>query len=476
MSRERIKTFILTILVVMSLLLTQKVWFRSPFQGISSDAIGLESNALDLEEARNSFVSPIRVLMGFGGGRSLSSAYSVLFFNDIKSVWLLSKNVLEPFFSGDPSIESISSEAYNENMANRFIELEFGDNIPSVLVSSVFNNIDSKILRNIREIKKILIPAKNTGIIYIIGKDSNYFRVALENYSNEELVSYVSEYEEREFVDYNAVFYYVGNYTVMPLSINIPVPQIYVESEIDISNDAQLAEKSRSFFRNIDFIKTIKETTGTMVYLYGYGEKSLRINNRGRLEYKEEFDPVSSTNVKKALETALLYMQQQGDMADNLFLREIKEIEYKERKGFSFSFGYHLEGYPVHFNASGMNNAIEIEVIGNQIRGYRTFLRKKMDIPPVTKLEPIIVPPKIIEINLDMIKENYLATYEGVLDGENMHADLIKSISEVQLVYFDTISQDKQQLLEASWRIRVKNNVYYFDIYNGRLLDSSLLN
>ncbi len=441
MSREKIKTFILTILVVMTVLLTQKVWFQSPFQSISSDVIGLDSNALDLEQARNSFVSPIRVLMGFGGGRSLNRFYSVLSFNDIKSAWLLSKNVLEPFFAGDPYIELVSSDTYYENMANRFIELEFGDNISSVLVSSVFNKSDSKIIRNIREIKKIMIPANNTGIIYIIGKDSNCFRIVLDNYSNEELISYINAYEAGDFVKYNAVFYYVGNYhVVMPLSINIPMSQIYVESEIDITNDAQLAEKSRSFFRNIDFIKTIKETTGTVVYLYGYGEKSLRINNRGRLEYREEFDPVPSTNVKKALDTALIYMHQQGDMADNLFLREIKEIEYKGRKGFSFGFGYHLEGYPVYFNSSGMSNAIEIEVVGNQIRGYRTFLREKMNIPAVTKLEPIILPHNLIE----MIIENYLAESDGLVDRESVRTDVLKSISEVQLVYFDSINQDKQ--------------------------------
>ena len=476
MSRERIKTFILSILVMMSVLLTQKIWFHSPFQNIPSEGISTTQQSSNLEEIRSSFISPIRILMGFGGGRNLTSYYSVLFFNDLPAAWQQSKDVLEPFFTGDPEITAITRENYYENMDSRFLEIEFGDNIASVLVSSVFNNLDSKIVRNIREIKKIMIPAKNTGIIYIVGKDSNRFEVKLENFSSDVLVDYIIEYDKKDFVKYYEILSYAGNYTVMPLNLSIPLQQIYVESEIDINDELQLTEKSKIFFRNIDFIKTIKETTGAVVYLYGYGEKSLRINNRGRLEYREEFDPVSSTNVKKTLDVALQYMQLQGEIPNNVFLREIREIDYKQRKGFFFGFGYHLEGYPVYFNSLGMNHAIEIEVVGNRVRGYRTFTRKKMNIPAVTKLEPIISPFNTIENNLAMITENYLATEEEQLDKEQINLDIIKSISEVQLVYFDSINESKQQLLEASWRIRVKDHVYYFDIYKGRLLDSSLLN
>ena len=475
MSRERIKTFILSILVIMSLLLTQKIWFHTPFQSIASDAISI-SDSVNLEEMKNDFISPIRILMGFGGGRNLNSYYRVLSLNDLVDTWDLSKAVLEPFFTGDPEVTQINIDNYYENIGSRFVELEFGDSISSVLVSSVFNNMDSKIVRNIREIKKIMIPANNTGIIYIKGKDSNHFLVKLDNYANDILVNYIVEYDTKDFVKYRDLLSYVDTFTVMPLDLSIPLPQIYVESEIDINNDTQLTEKSKIFFKNIDFIKTIKETTGSVVYLYGYGEKSLRINNRGRLEYREEFDPVSTTNVKRALETALLYIEQQGDMSSNLYLREIRDIDYKQRKGILFGFGYHLEGYPVHTNASGMNHAIEVEVVGNRIRGYRTFIRKKMNIPAITKLEPIISPYKIIENNLDLIIQNYLATEENPQAIESINNEVMKSISEVHLVYFDSINEAKQQLLEPSWRIKVKNHVYYFDIYKGRLLDGSLLN
>jgi len=475
MSRERIKTFILSILVIMSLLLTQKIWFHSPFQSTASDSVNI-NDAVNLEEMRNDITSPIRVLLGFGGGRNLNSYYSVLALNDLTDAWRLSKAVLESFFNGDPEVTPINIETYYESIGSRFIELEFGDSISTVLVSSVFNSMDSKIVRNIREIKKIMIPANNTGIIYIKGKDSNYFHVKLDNYSNDILVSYINEYDKKDFVKYFDLLSYVDNFTVMPINLSIPLPQIYVESEIDIDNETQLNNKSKIFFKNIDFIKTIKETTGSVVYLYGYGEKSLRINNRGRLEYREEFDPVSNTNVKKALETALLYMELQGDMSDNLYLREIRDIEYKQRKGLLFGFGYHLEGYPVHTNTSGMNHAIEIEVVGNRIRGYRTFIRRKMNIPAITKLEPIISPHKIIDNNLELIVQNYIEAEGNPQSIESIKTEVIKSISEVQLVYFDSINEAKQQLLEPSWRIRVKNHVYYFDIYKGRLLDSSLLN
>jgi regulatory protein YycH of two-component signal transduction system YycFG len=169
MNREQIKTLILTILVIMSIIFTQKIWFYSPMKLLQSDTSIQEKHLDKIAEIRNQVIMPKSIIVSFGNN------YYTKIEEGIEEVWQESKPVLSNYFIEEPEIIPTTYEKYRENSRLKSIELEFGKNVPSVLVSSIFDTVDNKIVSNVKEIKKILITASNKGIIYIIGKDGNIY-------------------------------------------------------------------------------------------------------------------------------------------------------------------------------------------------------------------------------------------------------------------------------------------------------------
>jgi len=57
-------------------------------------------------------------------------------------------------------------------------------------------------------------------------------------------------------------------------------------------------------------------------------------------------------------------------------------------------------------------------------------------------------------------------------DGEKI-LEILKSIEEVRMVYFDAGDTAKSQLLKPSWMIKIKGDTYYFDSYTGEIIDNN---
>lgn len=479
MSREKIKSLILLVLVILSFMLTQRIWFDSSLSILQSEASNEKERQHHIKSVRNDLISPQQIILAFGGDSfgsgSRNNDYTVLNDQEMKVAWQEAKNLLLDFFTGESDIKISTYEKYLQNSQGaKFVELEFGDNIPSVLVSTVFDAYDSNIVRNIREIKKILIPARNKGTIFILGKDDHVYEVTLPDYENKNLEAFIDEYNnEKSFVRYYTLFSNsVNNLTPMPLNYNRSIPQYFVESEIDVKNEQAIIERTKKFFNgNLDFVKTIRETSGAVVYLYGYGERSVRINSRGRLEYNAEVGSVSSNNVLESLDVAVNFVLDQGGFPEGAYLKEIRQLD----KSYYFGFGYDLEGYPLVFTGNNMKHPIEVEVYGNSVKSYRRFVRKKMSLAPVYASEGILIPPRIIERNIDLFKEHYLQDHpkEANLIEDN---EILEKIEALRLVYFDKTEEVKIQSLIPCWTFEINGRVYYFDSYSGKLLHSSRLN
>lgn len=480
MSRERLKTLILSILVGMSILLTQQLWFPSPLNLLKSEARSSQVNNLTIAETRKGVISPSTVMVSFGSGGMKTNHYTILFSN-LDLIWRDSKNILRDYFLGDPEITEVPYEKYAQNSILKSIELEFSKNMPSTLISSVFDSSDSKIAKNIKRINKILIPAFNRGIIYIIEGSNTIFEVKLPKYEeNSTLLNFIDELEKVEHIKYHPIFAHIDNYTPMPVNYAVPTVQTFVESEIDINNESVLIERSKGFFNeNFDFVKTIKETSGAVVYIYGYGEKSVRINNKGGLEYNEALGNISSSNILGALDMAIDFISKNGGFPEGAYLKDIRDISEGENKGYKFSFGYRIGGLPVEFNGNEMKSPMEIEVYGNKVKSYSRLVRKVMDIQGIIPEQSVLHFPDIITKNIKHLKLKDLESGNQSLeeiDDEEKILEILRNLEEVKMVYFDTVEEGKGQLLRPSWRIKIKGDLYYFDSYTGDLINSVTLN
>ncbi|SET01398.1 Two-component signal transduction system YycFG, regulatory protein YycH [Natronincola peptidivorans] len=470
MNREQLKTLILTLLIIMSVVFTQQIWFHSPIAILQSEASSQERQLKNIEKKKE-VIMPKRGIVSFGNN------YHTIISTDIEELWTASKVILEDFFTGEPEVISTTYDKYRENNRLKSIELEFGKNISSVLVGSVFDTVDNKIVMNIKEVKKILIPALNRGVIYIVGKEDHVYEVKLDNHQeNRFLLALIDDLQTANHIKYYPLFADVDNYTVMPLSYQQSTPQVFVESNINVENEQMVIEEVKSFFNeSLDFVKTIRETSGAIVFMYGYGEKGVRINNRGRLEYTEEIRNFSSSNVVTALEIAIEFVEDHGGFPEDAYL---KEIRYEEKKGYYFGFGYRIEGLPVAFNSGNLAHPIEIEVYGDKVRSYRSLIRKGKNLPNVSPTNYTLLPQKIIEDHIELLKADYLADIEekDLLEEKEILNYIERNIAQMELVYYDTLEDARIQLLIPTWKIKINKRVYYFSSYDGKLLHSGLVN
>ncbi|HZJ76085.1 MAG TPA: two-component system activity regulator YycH, partial [Oscillospiraceae bacterium] len=405
MNRERLKTLTLFILVVMSIVLIQQLWFPFLIDTFRAGVKVGKNNHTTVIEERKNIISPKIIAVSFGAGDKKRNYYTILS-SDIDLVWKQSRDILESYFLGQPEITPVEYNVYTQANTLKSIELEFGNNIPSILISSIFDSLDNRIVKNVKEIKKILIPAFNRGVIYIMESSNDIYEVKLYDYENNTvLIDFIDKLESSEHIKYYpaaSLFDELdGNHTVLPVNYTLSAKQIFVESEIDVKDETVLRQRSRNFFGdNFDFVKTIKETGGATVYIYGYGEKRLRINNRGILEYKEEVGNVSSTDILISLDAAVGFICENGGFPENTYLENIQIVEDGQNKGYRFLFGYCIEGFPVEFNINKPKYPMEIEVYGNRVKAYDSLIRKTMNMQDVDIEQKILYFPNIIENNI----------------------------------------------------------------------------
>lgn len=445
MNRERLKTLILSILVIISVILTQQLWFPSPVNTLKMGAGANKDSHMTVIEERKNIVSPKTIIVSFGVGDRKKNYYTILS-SDIDSVWNRSKVILRDYFSGDPEIIPVEHDVYVQAGILKSIELEFGDNMPTALISSVFDSSDSKIVKNIKEIKKILIPAFNQGTIYIAGsKEDDIYEARLYGYEkNTALVDFIDELEGKEFTKYHPVSSLFDdideNYTIIPINYALTAKQIFVESEIDVKDEIRLREYVKNFFgEGFDFVKTIKETSGAVVYIYGYGEKSVRINKEGILEYNEEIGSMSGTNVLVSLDAAVDFVCENGGFPEGTYLKHVQAITDGQNKGYRFLFGYRMGGLPIEFDRNKMESPLKIEVYGNKVKTYHNLVRRAMNMQGVDSEQKILYFPGIIEKNIRHLELLYPdsenQSKKGKHDEEKI-SQILKDIEEVRLVYF----------------------------------------
>ncbi len=501
MSKEKLKSLLLVTLIATSVVLTQRVWFSSPLQMISSEASYLYEKEDQLLLTREQVIRPEKIIIGFGGGAE-NSHYTYLSPSDLDRFWQEMKMILTDHFIGVPRVQTITSEEYADLRTSRHIEMHFGKGFPTAFLSVLFDQQENSLASATNEIQSILVPARYQGNLYLVGDQDQVYEFQLqpqEQVHKVDVAQLVDSIPAISYVKYYPLFSYAGNQTLLPLTYQTNKPRIFTESEIDASsNDHMNMWAGRFFNENFDFVKTIQETGGTRIYMYGYGQQEVRINNRGLLEYTAATGSQSSSSVSRALDTALMFMADNYGVSDGLVLREVKLLEENQLRGYRFGFGYHLRDLPVV--PAQLAQPVEIDVFGESIRSFSALLRRPMSLPEVMPEAGILSPHRIIEEHFNQLMKEF-ADHQGLeiadipvqeevdpgiensIDNETGQrdapvvtgADLLRAIRHVELVYLDRQETHRRELLVPVWRVVIDQLVYDFDAHEGTRIQTTTL-
>ncbi len=256
--------------------------------------------------------------------------------------------------------------------------------------------------------------------------------------------------------------------------MNNNLAKVYVENEIRTLKERDRIDLVEGFFnKNIEYIREVVERNGS--YIYIYDGSVLKLNINGTMEYFRPLDNmVQKRNLYESMDTASEFISNLKDIPKGMYISELDTIEENGSQGYRFVFKYRIRGIPIILGNKKVLNFVEIEVFNDQVRSYKQFIRKDMgaNMPLVNENRTMLSSFDIIDMNYEFIILKYLELNKDVnLDVKLItREDIISSIDDITLAYFDPSLKDVEDELVGVWAIVMGKNLYCFDVYTGELV------
>lgn len=486
MNKEYFKTVLIVALFIVSLTLTQQLWIVLPIGESVSSPKAIELNDINIDVA--DILSPQGFVINFGGGNH------TVFFAEPYEIWNISKSeekekiwiwknvreVLKDYFSRDIEIEMINEEKWMNVNKFKSIRLDFATEIPGSSFIEILSVGRKDIDDTLINIDSLLIPTIDTdedSIYFGNTREKLYLRIRGQR-NNNKILEVIGNIEtkgnEKGYISYYPLKDYisVNSDVLTPIFESVSVPIVETTNEIDVKDRTQVRSLANKFFgERFDFVKEIKEANGTIIYMYGYGEKALKINEDGLLEHIEQRDKQKtpkSLGFADSLKIAGGFVKEYIGWpvnGENAYLSYYEIVDGENKKGYKFGFNYRLKGLPVAIPNIGQNGAIEVEVIGDQVTYYKRIIKRTRNEEEVEKTIPFII--EVLDKNFNKIKADYIENRE--IDTEIENSRILELIRSIKITYY--YDKEEESLIPA-WEIKIEDMVYYFDLYNGRMVHS----
>lgn len=495
MKRENIKSVLLVLLFVVSLVLTQRLWFYLPYGGMISSANDIELEDIDIDVT--DILSPQNFVISFGGGDYavfFSEPYEVWNITDGTkdvSIWENAKGVLKDYLSDGYEVEEVDYDEWKKIGKFKSVRMNFACEIPAGSLISVFTGQSSNLSKIEEDVNTILIQAtseKGINNVYFGNDEKNTYFQLQSTVEDNKIRGLIENIEaigsEKGYISTLPLKYHSGvdNDVFTPVfddETSEPIPSYSAKNQIDVTDKIIVKTQANQFFGStFDFVKEINEIDGSIMYMYGYGEKTLKLNKNGTLEYTEKVNKDktgSNLDFIDSLKYAAKFVDDKGKWPvniENAYLSDYEPIEKDNKKGYKFSFNYRLKGLPVFVPDTGKDEGIQVEIIGNQV----TYYKRLVKIPPQklsnekdamffilnkdNEKNTLNISDVLVQNNI-IIKNNYIRENRLQKD-EVQDFNIEKLIEDIGLVYYSY--QDK---LIPAWEITIDNIVYYFDLYTG---------
>ena len=469
MGKEKVKTIFLAMLFVLSVLLTQRLWIIIP----SSEIFAKEIDKVDEEEFNiyAEILSPQSYVYNFGGG------YHTIFFEDPNDTWGQVAGMIDDFTAKAFTYETLNGDQWQAAKEYKSVNVSFSFPLPIELFYAGSGAWD--ISNELTHIDNIIIPAGDGRVIYVADKQKEVYLKLRGDFTENDLDMKIDEVEALPHTDYFRTEDVLGIDTdiLLPINFEEGISTSEIMMEMDVSDKAQItAIAGRIFGETFDFVKRIEETDGSIFYISNYGEKVLKIQSDGLLEYTEKLEKKeieSNLALSEILNRAVVFVKNHGGWPAGAYLSSIEEIDKSGVKGFRFNFGYKINGYQV--SSGEGDGAILVDIYGYDVTYYRRrVFREKMNIQFQGEISPdsILLPQKAIDRNLREIAAAYIVDNNLELDKilmDQLLFDILNDINNIQTIYYLDESGSKE-VLKPAWRISIGQRIYYFNILDGEML------
>lgn len=457
--KERIKDLLLFVLFVSAIALA---YLNMDFRFAS-----LEKQAPDSLYAQD--VKNIIMPRYFFYGED-QNIYTKIIKPDLKeNIWADISPKIADYLLNAKSFEPIIKSEYIEKFSNDSLLLGFGLPLKNAdladLILSPKKDINRSSMTNPNtEISEILVNGRR---IYIKDAEGNYFKVDSPNRilfsKTKKIIAGSSSRSYRRIFERFDISTVLGdsgeykNYVLIPFQYDSMVTARHAQRELKIESEEgekiidQIA--ASIFGKSFDFVKRSVDSDGSIVMMYGLGEKSLIFTPRGDMVYRYRLgaNEKSARAFTDNLRKAISFIEKSGGLPEGLHLRSYSESGAES----IFNFTYEAAGYKVLETDSPLGIRVVLS------RGIITEVIRNIMLPGEIMLtaDEFYTIENYTENNLDLISQKI-----GLITGDERYR---RAYVRSKIESIDMVFTKFEQTLMPTWEMVIGGHVFLFDAYTG---------
>ncbi|MGB3368742.1 MAG: hypothetical protein WBA54_14700, partial [Acidaminobacteraceae bacterium] len=330
---------------------------------------------------------------------------------------------------------------------------------------------------------RIYLGDENTGTFYVLkGADrGDSFKVSglIDNIE----LSNITEYKRledvfslRKFVETTEDVEFIENSTLAPITgvARIPIVQVVKEittvDKLDDDIDLRLYAIN-AFGSDFDFVKKVRDIDDSIIYMYGYGEKALRLSDDGSIEYKEKITNSESIESSYILDLnlAIQAAKKFGESVQSIYLSDYEEMMVDKVMIRTFYFNYRIKDLSVYTLGNKLGNSYKIEISDGEVTFISKNIRRYVKTLEVDAERKVYSIDEVIDKNSDLILNNYIRDNSLVFIPEKQYEYVYKFLQEIKdidLAYFLDPKSNSAEMVPV-WKIEIDNTLYCFSLYDG---------
>lgn len=455
LNTERIKSFVLFSLVIMSFVLTAQIWFNISIEGLfvmpSKDK---PSYHIMTADEKKSLLKPNKVIV------HMDENHTLLFNNQENQVYYSSilrgsNEILKDLLENKENYTESSIEIYQLQKIRKgnTVELVFKAPFELDYIKSLLN-VKENLWNDVKQVTSIIISPIDKKV-YIIDQSKAIIHQFTAVRMSSTLNNTIAEIKLRE--DFAYVFLNVfneeeadtyGEYAIAPVSI-VSMPILSVKSEVEPGTELS-NEIAELFNDERDKISRIGDIDGTVTFA-DREEETVKISADGSFEYYKynvTSDDIRYTDAKEAIDIATQYISQHFGFEGDFYLSGVESEQQGGRNSYIVRFDYKYNGIPIIAETGSNKSAIEVEIVGQEVKQYRRNVRKVVREAGNVKIKTFDEILDIVQGGLDSylnanysesivkINDLYLAYYgnEEMIPVWVVAVDIKSNISEVESI------------------------------------------
>lgn len=480
--KERIKSIALISLIFMSLILSRWVLY----DGLKTNIAKNSDNELKTVSI-NSYINPQSYFVSFGG-----MSYTKVYDQDIRNqIWANVQPYIFSTLNNYESFEIIDEKTYVEAFSTKSIllkmplELRLSDlaelygigQLPAEMASFVPT--------------EYLIISDEPQVLYVYDEASKkYYKFQSMTFTHD-IPELIGSLQAMEYIEYRKVSDRFSlestvsenenylNYTLIPYQYDYLVPNLEVQNEVNLNSDQfddQIREVAKAVFGNrFDFIKRLEDINGSVIFMYGYGDKALTITPEGVVSYSQKYkrNENGDLSVAGALSLACGELEQFGVLPSGVNLVSYQSESVDGVLKHIFSFNYKLGNYEV-VPKSNLKSDIEVIVKGDQVlnitKNVKSFigdaiLERSLDYDKMFDIDECIT-SNFLEVSIYYLQDNNI--YDASMNSIQYYFSIRSAISKIEMNYYQL---DETHMIPV-WVVDISGRTYIFDAYTGDVITS----